>query len=98
MPHRNRNTRGSSAMGPGEREGLVTLTPDDLPGTRAYHLLNALVVPRPIAWVSSRAPDGVPNLAPHSYFTVLSTRPPILGFVSVGEKDTLTKPRIGGRV
>lgn len=61
---------------------------DQAPGV-AYHLLNAIVAPRPVAWVSTRSPDGVANVAPHSYFMVLSTAPPILGFSSTGRKDTL---------
>ncbi|WP_110241554.1 flavin reductase family protein [Nocardioides gilvus] len=63
-----------------------------LPGTEgvnAYGLLTALVVPRPIAWVSTVSADGVGNLAPHSFFTVASARPPIVQFTSVGTKDTL---------
>lgn len=55
----------------------------------AYRLLNASVVPRPIAWVSTRSADGVDNLAPHSFFTVASTDPAMLSFTSVGRKDTL---------
>jgi flavin reductase (DIM6/NTAB) family NADH-FMN oxidoreductase RutF len=54
-----------------------------------YRLLTAVVVPRPIAWVSSVSADGVPNLAPHSFYTVASTTPPIVQFTSVGTKDTL---------
>jgi flavin reductase (DIM6/NTAB) family NADH-FMN oxidoreductase RutF len=55
----------------------------------AYRLLTASVVPRPIAWVSSRSSDGVDNLAPHSFYTVVSTDPPMVAFTSVGSKDTL---------
>jgi flavin reductase (DIM6/NTAB) family NADH-FMN oxidoreductase RutF len=54
-----------------------------------YRLLTAVVVPRPIAWVSSVSPEGVDNVAPHSFFTVASTNPPIVQFTSVGEKDSL---------
>lgn len=54
-----------------------------------YRLLTSVVVPRPIAWVSSVSPEGVDNLAPHSFFTVASTNPPIVQFTSVGEKDSL---------
>lgn len=69
-------------------------TPADIPGG-ARHLLNAAVAPRAIAWVSTLGEDGVPNLAPHSYTTVFSTNPPIVGFVSTGEKDTLRNVRFG---
>ncbi|ANP52583.1 flavin reductase (DIM6/NTAB) family NADH-FMN oxidoreductase RutF [Streptomyces griseochromogenes] len=55
-----------------------------------YHLLTAVVVPRPIAWVSTLSPDGrTANLAPHSFFTVSSARPPVVQFTSVGRKDSL---------
>lgn len=54
-----------------------------------YHLMNAAIAPRPVAWVSTLAADGTPNLAPHSYTTIFSTDPPIVGFVSVGRKDSL---------
>lgn len=54
-----------------------------------YKLLTAVVVPRAIAWVVTRSADGVDNLAPHSFFTVASTDPPVVQFTSVGEKDSL---------
>jgi flavin reductase (DIM6/NTAB) family NADH-FMN oxidoreductase RutF len=68
-----------------------TFDPDDATaGPHAfYRLLTALVVPRPVAWVSTLAADGTPNLAPHSFFSVACARPPIVSFTSVGAKDTL---------
>ncbi|XTR51729.1 flavin reductase family protein [Pseudarthrobacter sp. So.54] len=63
-----------------------------------YRLLTAVVVPRPIAWVSSVSPEGVDNLAPHSFFTVASTNPPIVQFTSVGEKDSLRNITESGEV
>ena len=65
-------------------------------GGNSYHLLNSLVVPRPIAWVSTRDEQGRDNLAPHSYFTVVSTKPPMVAFTSVGAKDTLANVRATG--
>lgn len=62
--------------------------PDD-PGTRSYDLLTSIVVPRPIAWISTTSADGVNNLAPHSFFTVACHAPPMVSFTSVGHKDTL---------
>ena len=59
------------------------------PGADLYPVLNSVVVPRPIAWVSTRSTDGVDNLAPHSFFTVSAVRPPVVQFTSVGEKDSL---------
>jgi flavin reductase (DIM6/NTAB) family NADH-FMN oxidoreductase RutF len=74
----------------------VTLDPATLDRTAAYHLLNSLVVPRPIAWVSTLSERGVANLAPHSYFTVMAPDPPTVCFSSGGEKDTLRNVRYTG--
>jgi flavin reductase (DIM6/NTAB) family NADH-FMN oxidoreductase RutF len=49
----------------------------------------ALVVPRPIGWVSTIGKDGVANLAPYSFFNAVSDRPPMLMFSSGGRKDSL---------
>lgn len=54
-----------------------------------YSILTSIVIPRPIAWVSSRSADGVDNLAPHSFYTVACVTPPIVQFTSVGRKDSL---------
>ena len=53
----------------------------------AYRLLSGAVVPRPIAWVSSRGPDGRDNLAPYSFFNVVAVDPPVLMFAPVGRAD-----------
>jgi len=58
-------------------------------GAGIYPLLNSVVVPRPIAWVSTRSAAGVDNLAPHSFFTISSVTPPVVQFTSVGTKDSL---------
>ncbi len=55
----------------------------------AYKLLSSLVVPRAIAWVSTCDAQGRGNLAPHSFFTVASGRPPVVLFSSLGHKDTV---------
>lgn len=60
-----------------------------MPDPAPYRLLTALVIPRPIAWVSTLDADGRANLAPHSFFTVASGAPPIVQFTSVGRKDSL---------
>jgi flavin reductase (DIM6/NTAB) family NADH-FMN oxidoreductase RutF len=63
--------------------------PAQMPARRFYRLLNSVVVPRPIAWVSTISDDGVDNLAPHSFFTVACVDPPVVQFTSVGRKDSL---------
>ena len=60
-----------------------------------YKLMIGAIVPRPIAFVSSLSLDGVPNLAPFSFFTAISANPPVICFSPMvrstdgGQKDTL---------
>lgn len=68
---------------------MRTTVDPNLPHPGFYRFLTSVVVPRPIAWVSTRSPDGVDNLAPHSFFTVSCVQPPIVQFTSVGRKDSL---------
>ncbi|GAA4871690.1 flavin reductase family protein [Actinomycetospora straminea] len=63
--------------------------PDQIGPGGFYKFLTSVIVPRAIAWVVTRSADGVDNLAPHSFFTVASTDPPVVQFTSVGEKDSL---------
>ncbi|MBY8883229.1 flavin reductase family protein [Streptomyces sp. PTM05] len=68
----------------------VDFDPEVLDRNSFYKLLTAVVVPRPIAWVSTVDPDtGAANLAPHSFFNVACVSPPIVQFSSVGRKDSL---------
>ncbi|KAF0705796.1 Aste57867_6953 [Aphanomyces stellatus] len=48
-----------------------------------YHLLTSGVVPRPIAWISTMNAQGMSNLAPFSFFTVVSIDPPIFAVTQV---------------
>ncbi|HYW93133.1 MAG TPA: flavin reductase family protein [Gammaproteobacteria bacterium] len=50
---------------------------------------NAMVAPRPIGWISSRSTRGILNLSPYSFFNAFNYRPPIVGFASVGYKDSV---------
>ena len=65
-------------------------------GRAMYPLLNSVVVPRPIARVSTRSAAGVDNLAPHSFFTIAGVDPPVVQFTSVGTKDSLRNARATG--
>ncbi len=55
---------------------------------------NAIVGPRPIGWISSQDAEGRLNLAPYSFFNAFAYRPPIIGFSSEGEKDSLNNIRL----
>jgi flavin reductase (DIM6/NTAB) family NADH-FMN oxidoreductase RutF len=50
---------------------------------------NSIVGPRPIGWISTLSADGVRNLAPYSFFNAFNYTPPIVGFSSIGWKDTV---------
>ncbi len=54
---------------------------------------NAIVGPRPIGWISSQNAQGGLNLAPYSFFNAFNYTPPLIGFSSIGEKDSLRNIR-----
>lgn len=67
-----------------------------------YKLMTGAIVPRPIGWISTISTDGVPNLAPYSFFNAVCSNPPtvlfcpaIRGFTH-SPKDTLTNARETG--
>lgn len=65
-----------------------TLAPEPL----AYNPFNALVAPRPIAWVSTISSAGASNLAPFSYYCGVSSDPPVV-VVAPNEKDDKGTPK-----
>ncbi|MEK7233168.1 MAG: flavin reductase family protein [Elusimicrobiota bacterium] len=52
-----------------------------------YLLMIATILPRPIAWVATVSPDGVPNLAPFSFFTGICANPMTVCFAPVNARD-----------
>jgi len=75
------------------RSNNMEISPDDLNENESYKLMAGIIVPRPIAWVSTISKKGIFNAAPFSFFTGISTKPPTIGF-SIGlrrgrKKDTL---------
>jgi len=58
----------------------MNLTVSDLSHSELYALIINAVVPRPIAWVSTRSASGKPNLAPFSFFNCVCVEPPLLAF------------------
>jgi flavin reductase (DIM6/NTAB) family NADH-FMN oxidoreductase RutF len=55
----------------------------------AHDPFNAIIGPRPIGWIASRDANGLINLAPYSFFNAFNYSPPIIGFASVGYKDSV---------
>jgi flavin reductase (DIM6/NTAB) family NADH-FMN oxidoreductase RutF len=68
----------------------MRIDPAYLDPESAYRLITGVVVPRPIAWVTSLSATGVVNLAPFSAFTFVSPKPPMLA-ISVGRKGGIYK-------
>ena len=64
--------------------------PKTLSADESYRLMTGVVVPRPVAWVTTIAENGGVNLAPFSTFTFVSPKPPMLAF-SVGQRGGIYK-------
>jgi flavin reductase (DIM6/NTAB) family NADH-FMN oxidoreductase RutF len=76
----------------------MKITLADLSPAQRYHITSSLVVPRPIAWVTTLNEDGSVNAAPFSYFQLMGENPPLvvlgIGRRNDGEpKDTLKNIR-----
>ncbi|MBI1404232.1 MAG: flavin reductase family protein [Porphyrobacter sp.] len=64
----------------------MEVSPNDLPVSHRYKLMTGLIVPRPIAWVSSLSAKDEPNLAPFSYFSIASHDPLAISIAVTGRK------------
>ncbi|MBP2216934.1 flavin reductase (DIM6/NTAB) family NADH-FMN oxidoreductase RutF [Arthrobacter sp. CAN_C5] len=69
-----------TTMGPAAETDLAVRSMEaaDLSAEELFRLLTGAVVPRPIAWTSTISDTGVNNLSPFSFFTVVSSSPPML--------------------
>lgn len=90
--------RAAATVGTHTLVDPAVLSRDDV-----FDLLSAAVVPRPIAWTSTVGEDGVLNLAPFSFFTVVSAEPPMLSLTLEAApdgrpKDTLRNVRATGQL
>jgi flavin reductase (DIM6/NTAB) family NADH-FMN oxidoreductase RutF len=77
-------------------EDPLELDLDELDPRARYFLLTSVVVPRPIAWVSTIDGAGNVNLAPYSYFNACSASPPIVHFTSTTSRDSIANVRETG--
>lgn len=81
---------------------MSEVNPKDLENRQVYKLLTGSIVPRAIAWVSTKSTDGILNLAPYSFFTAVTSNPPTVLFCPSAtrsdgsDKDTLTNARETG--
>jgi len=70
--------------------------PRSEPHNLAHDPTTSLVVPRPIGWISTISPAGVVNLAPYSFFNMISSHPPFVMFSSNTRKHSQTYAQAGG--
>ncbi|NTE84561.1 flavin reductase family protein [Agrobacterium tumefaciens] len=64
--------------------------PEELDAVSCYKILIGTIVPRAIGWVSTVSTDGVANLAPFSFFTVVSRKPPMVSLTIQPKSDRVT--------
>ncbi|NNK98381.1 MAG: flavin reductase family protein [Xanthomonadales bacterium] len=62
----------------------------------AHDPFNSIIAPRPIGWVSTKSASGQVNLAPYSFFNAFNYQPPIIGFSSIGYKDSVNNAQESG--
>ncbi len=63
----------------------------DLPWQSLYKILTGAVIPRPIGWISTLDENGIPNLAPYSFFNVVCANPPHVMFSASTPEDGTPK-------
>lgn len=61
-------------------------------------LLNEIVAPRPIAWISTLDAEGRANLAPFSHFNVISSAPPMVMFACNTPTDRALKDTVSNAI
>src|ERR1051325_9358365 len=65
----------------------MIIDPDKSSPRDVYRVMISCITPRPIAWVSTISPNGIPNLAPYSFFNGVGANPPTVLFCPVNRRD-----------
>jgi flavin reductase (DIM6/NTAB) family NADH-FMN oxidoreductase RutF len=84
---------GSHISPPRVLDAAIEAGPDDWQERDFYQLMTALVIPRPVGWISTMSPEGSRNLAPYSYFNLMGSDPFYVAFGSNKEKNTVSNLR-----
>lgn len=71
------------------QENFISYAQADVLRVLPFDPYAAIVGPRPIGWMGTRSKEGVANLSPYSFFNALNHQPALLGFASIGYKDTI---------
>ncbi len=81
-------------MASNDSDSLLSIDPAQHPSGQIYKLMSGIIVPRPVALVSTLDAAGVPNVAPFSFFSGVGSAPPTLLFCPVlraGQSDSARK-------
>ena len=68
---------------------MKAFKPEDMSSIDAYKLISGLVIPRPIAWLTTQNSTGLVNAAPFSFFNVVSKDPVIVSIAMTEMKDSV---------
>ncbi len=71
----------------------IVFDPRDHPPDRAQGLLSSVIVPRPIAMITTRNLDGTVNVAPFSYFMPVTGHPPLIAVTMGGRQERADQPK-----
>lgn len=73
-----------------EGEKMISVNPEGLSERENYKFLTGSIIPRPVALVTTQSETGVFNIAPFSFFNIVSSNPPMIS-VSVQRKKECQK-------
>ncbi|MFD6441523.1 flavin reductase family protein, partial [Peribacillus sp. NPDC060186] len=69
---------------------MISVNPEGLSERENYKFLTGSIIPRPVALVTTQSENGVVNIAPFSFFNIVSSNPPMIS-VSVQRKKGVSK-------
>ena len=72
---------------------MIVFDPGEHPPGRAQGLLSSVIVPRPIAMISTANADGTVNVAPFSYFMPVTGHPPLIAVTMGGRHERADEPK-----
>lgn len=81
--------KGESSIKTMDNDNYISYDQKEVLSALPFDPYAAIVGPRPIGWMGTISREGVANLSPYSFFNALNHHPALLGFASIGYKDTI---------
>jgi flavin reductase (DIM6/NTAB) family NADH-FMN oxidoreductase RutF len=72
---------------------MIVFDPADHPAAKCQSMLSSVIVPRPIAMISTAGEQGIVNVAPYSYFMPVTGHPPLLAVTMGSRRETSSEPK-----